>query len=176
MGKKLTILTCVTNLNGSGPGHTAIAVDNTVYSFENTGDWFSFGGNNASGWITADLDAYLKKNAHRPVILQTLNEKVKPDPVLGFIRGSMASDDDYLSSGVCSSLVSSAINAGLTGGFNPSGVDTPWKVYNLARAKGIVADEQGVWPGAGSVTVLTWASIVNKLKADFPNAPVPVNR
>ena len=170
MAKKVTILTCVTNGAGCGPGHTAIVLDETVYSFENTGDWFSSGAG-ASGWITAKLDDYLKKNEKRPVLLQELSEKVKPGPVEDFIKKSIADDDDYLSSGVCSSLVASAVDAGFTGSFNPWGVDTPWKVYHLARQKGIVATEKGVWD-TDKVNIVHRAVIAQKLALDYPNAPV----
>ena len=169
MANKLTILTCVTNGAGCGPGHTAIVLDDTVYSFENTGDWFSSGAG-ASGWITAKLDAYLKKNEKRPVLLQELSEKVKPGPVEAYIKKSIADDDDYLSSGVCSSLVASAVNAGFTAGFNPFGVDTPWSVYHLAKKKGIVANERAVWD-PDKVNIAHRAMIASKLLMDYPTAP-----
>ena len=171
MASKLTILTCVTNGAGCGPGHTAIVIDDLVYSFENAGDWFSKGGNNASGWITAKLADYLKKNEKRPVLLQELNEKVRPGPVEAYIKKSIAEDDDYLSSGVCSSLVASAINAGYSAGFNPFGVDTPWKVYHHAKQKGIVAGERGIWD-PDKVNFAHRGLIASKLALDFPTAPV----
>ena len=171
MPKKVTILTCVTNGAGCGPGHTAIVLDDTVYSFENVGDWFSKGGNNASGWVTAKMADYLKKNEARPVLLQELSEKVRPQPVEDYIKKSIASDDDYLSSGVCSSLVASAVNAGFTAGFNPFGVDTPRNVYHLAKQKGIVASERGIWD-PDKVNFVHRGLIAAKLAVDFPSAPV----
>ncbi|MGH7303682.1 MAG: hypothetical protein ACRELZ_10350 [Candidatus Rokuibacteriota bacterium] len=93
-------------------------------------------GSENSGWSAFAYAKYLEKNAFRPVIIQVLSEKVDPYKVEKFIKRSQGVDDDYLTSGVCSSLCASAINAGVTFGFDCKGIDTPKKVYDLARKKG----------------------------------------
>jgi hypothetical protein len=165
--KALKLLTLVTNSGGNGPGHSAMAVDDIVYSFENIGDWFSIQTEN-SGWKASAYDKYLEQNAFRPVIIQILNEKVNPYKVESFIKRSKGADDDYLTSGVCSSLCASAINAGVTFGFDCKGIDTPKKVYDLARKKGIVTQENVVWSGVGKTRALEWAGVVLKLEVDYP--------
>lgn len=166
MSKVITILTLVTNGMGAGPGHTAICFDDTVYSFEAINDW----GSRNSAWVVFDYDAYIEKNAHRPVILQTVGQKVDAASAeLNIIR-AMTDDCDYISSGVCTSLVARAINAGTIFYFNPPGIDTPRGLYHYGRKMGIVIAENVIWEDQASMPVLQWASIVNRLKFDF--APV----
>ena len=160
----LTIMTFVTNGNGVGPGHSAIAFDDTVYSFEAWGDWF----NSHSGWITLNYDDYVATNAWRPIILQTLSTKVNPPKSRSYIQRSMAADDDYGPSGVCSSQVASAVDAGLTFSFDPDGIDTPYGLYWKARRAGLVLAENIIWEDQTSMTTLQWASIVNKLNFEYP--------
>lgn len=160
----VTIMTFVTNGGGVGPGHSAIAFDDTVYSFEAVGDWF----NSQSGWITVNYDDYVEKNAWRPIILQTLSPKVSPKKARAYIQKSMLNDDDYLSSGVCSSQVAAAVDAGTTVPFDPDGIDTPNRLYGKARRAGLVLAENIIWEDQTSMTTLQWASIVNKLNFDYP--------
>jgi hypothetical protein len=174
MQKILTILTCVTNAGGIGPGHCALAVDDLVYSFENIGDWSSRG--DSSAWITVDLEEFLKHNEFRPVIMQTLNTKVNSAKAERYLIASMNADDDYISSGVCSSQVSNAINSGMIRKFDPPGIDTPKSVYNLARKMGIVDSENAVWTGTASMPVNQWDSIKRILKHDYPHVKIDTDR
>ncbi len=103
----VSLVTCVSNKGGLGPGHSCIDIDGKIFTFQGI-DW---GGDN-SGWEQVARDRYLAKNAHRPVILQELTPAVHAGKVLDYILESIADDDDYLGSGVCSSQAASAIEAG----------------------------------------------------------------
>jgi hypothetical protein len=169
--RNVRILTCVTNGQGIGPGHTALAVENTVYSFENMADIFSII-TESSGWKTFNYPGYLKQNSFRPVLIQKLSIKCNPDYLLQYIDKSTKRDDDYGSSGVCSTLASKAINYALPEEiiFDPKGIDTPFGVYHCARRLGLVLAEQYLWPDCKTVNHLAWASIANTLKSDYPAA------
>ena len=147
MAKRAAILTLVGNTkSGSGPGHTAVVVDDTVYSFENAGDWFSSPKKEKSGWISLSTASYVNKNSWRPIIVQELNPAhVNASSVLNYVKTSSAKDDDYLTSGVCSSQVSNAVDKATTKSFNPKGVDTPFKVFQLANQRGLVSNTYLIW-------------------------------
>jgi hypothetical protein len=165
---QVKIMTFVTNTaSGEGPGHSAVAVGDTVYTFEDTGGWFASG----SGWKTLVSSNYLASNEHRPVLVQTIPQAIGPW-VTEYVMQSIAKDDDYGGSGVCSQQVSRAVNYALPEGviFDPKGFDTPFGVYHCARRLGLVESEQYYWPGKGKINALAWARIVNKLKADYPAA------
>lgn len=167
---QVRILTFVTNFDGVGPGHSAVAVDNTVYTFEDVGNgWLQPG----SGWKILDYDTYLKANSHRPVLAQTITQS-NASLVTEYVKKSIANDDDYLGlgSGVCSTQVSKAVNYSLPHGvdFDPKGFDTPFGVYWCARRLRIVVSEDYTWADRKKITVLTWAGIVNKLASDYPDA------
>lgn len=165
---EVKILTFVTNVNGIGPGHSAVSVGKTVYTFEDVaGGWLQSG----SGWLTLNYDSYLKKNEHRPVLAQTIKD-ANPGSVKKYVAKSIANDDDYIGSGVCSQQVAKAVNYALPANidFDPPGFDTPFAVYHYARTLGLVVKEEYFWPGRSSLRVLTWASIVNKLMTDYPVA------
>ena len=168
MVDKVALITCITNAGGVGPGHTAVLLGDTVYSFENMGDWFSVF-NEKSGWKIFKLKKYLETNKNRPVIIQELSSKVSAAKVKSYILNSISSDADYGSSGVCSSVAASAVEGAMTGSFNPSGVDTPYKVFHLAIKKGIVKSTQVYWPGKSSLSDGVRQSILNKIKADYPS-------
>jgi hypothetical protein len=137
------IMTFITNAGGSGPGHSAVAVDSTAYTFEDIGGgWFQ----NGSGWRKLDVDTYLKNNEHRPVLLQTL-KTVTPEWVVEYVNYALPQN-----------II-----------FEPKGFDTPYGVFYCARRLKLVTGEQYVWPGRAKLTVNTWASIVNKLKGDYPD-------
>ncbi|MEZ5307170.1 MAG: hypothetical protein R2684_08505 [Pyrinomonadaceae bacterium] len=162
------ILTLVTNtVAGEGPGHSAVAVGSKVYTFEDVGGWL---GSN-SGWIKIDYDPYLKKNEHRPVLVQYVPTSVG-SYVTEYVDKSIANDDDYLGSGVCSQQVSRAVNYSLPKSvdFDPKGFDTPFGVYHCARRLALVSKEEYFWPGKGDINALAWARIVNKLRDDYPDA------
>lgn len=144
----VTLITCVTNAGGVGPGHSAIAINGTVYSFEQAGDI----GSGSSGWLVVSLNRYLSMNTHRPVILQELTDQVSEGKALKYITQSISEDDDYLGSGVCSSQAASAIDAAYSGDFNTWGVDKPYEIYQLAKELGIVANERMTWPDKDSLS------------------------
>lgn len=166
MAQEVRIMTFVTNFDGAGPGHSAVAVGSMAYTFENTGGWLS----DSSGWKTKEVSTYMKENEHRPILLQTLNGQVNPVHVVEYVRKSTDNDDDYLGSGVCSTLVSRAINYALPENviFDPRGIDTPFGVFHCARRLQLVTKEEYFWPGRARMPVLRWASIVNKLRSDYP--------
>lgn len=165
---QVKIMTFVTNTtSGEGPGHSAVAVGSTVYTFENTGGWFSSG----SGWKILETDSYMAANEHRPILVQTIPSAVG-GWVTEYVLKSIENDDDYGGSGVCSQMVSRAVNYSLpaTVIFDPKGFDTPFGVYHCARRLKLVSEEAYYWPGKGKINALAWARIVNKLKADYPAA------
>jgi len=164
---QVRILTFVTNVNGVGPGHSAVAVGSTVYTFEDTGGWF----NSGSAWKKLNYDQYLAGNTHRPVLVQTI-PSANSGFVTEYVDQSIASDDDYIGSGVCSQQVARAVNYALPHNidFDPRGFDTPFGVYHCARRLGVVGREEYDWSGRASLRVLVWSSIVNKLEADYPAA------
>ncbi|MDD3444065.1 MAG: hypothetical protein PHS60_01535 [Zavarzinia sp.] len=167
MAASVAIMTFVTNGGGIGPGHSAVAVGNTAYTFENVGGgWLQSG----SGWLAKDLKTYMKANEHRPILMQYMSAQVVPGYVVEYVEKSTKNDDDYIGSGVCSTQVSKAINYALPQSviFDPKGFDTPFGVFHCARRMGLAVREEYFWPGKAKMPVLEWAYIVNKLRADFP--------
>ena len=165
---EVRILTLVTNIFGNGPGHSAVAVGDTVYTFEDAiGGWLD----SDSGWIKTTYAPYLAKNEHRPVLAQTIVGATSGS-VTNYVEQSIQNDDDYVGSGVCSQQVARAVNSALPPGidFDPEGFDTPHRVYHCARQLALVSKEEYSWPGRGSIPMVTWAGIVNKLKSDYPVA------
>ncbi len=132
MATSVSILNLVGNFarGGIGYGHTAIIVDQTVWSFEKI---------TGSGWIQRDVESYVRLNRSRPVVRQDLfRSQVDPQKVHNYLKASNESGDGYGTSGVCSSQVSNAIDAGTTTEFNPFGIDEPVEVFHSARRAGIV--------------------------------------
>lgn len=165
---QVRILTFVTNFDGVGPGHSAVAVGNTVYTFEDVGGgWLQKG----SGWKVLDYATYVKANAHRPVLAQTISQS-NSTLVTEYVNNSIKNDDDYMGSGVCSTQVSKAVNWSLPQGidFDPKGFDTPFGVYWCARRLGLVVSEEYTWGDRKKLMVHVWANIVNKLASDYPDA------
>ncbi len=154
----LRILTCVTNAGGVGPGHTALWVDNTVYSFE---QMTSF-----NGWLVQAATTYLNndQNKNRPVIAQTLNSRVNAQKVLTALQDEAAEWFERYSAGnVCSQRASANLDAGASKGFNPRGFDTPYGVYWHAWNKEYVGSERCVWQDRSG----QFASKRDKLLADY---------
>ncbi|REJ77943.1 MAG: hypothetical protein DWQ47_16425 [Acidobacteria bacterium] len=165
---QVKIITLVTNIDGVGPGHSAVAVGDQLYTFEDmTGGWFQ----SNSGWKKLQYEPYLSNNEHRPALIQTI-PSANPPSVTKYVNQSIADDDDYGSSGVCSQQVAMAVNYALPKDviFNPKGFDTPFGVYWCARRLGLVSSEEYLWPGKSSVRFRTWMNIVNKLQSDYPIA------
>lgn len=140
-----SLITVITNSGGMGPGHSAIAINQTVYSVEL--------GNinpNKSAWLVIALERYKSHVNNRPLIYQNLNSKVSMSRTMDYIRKSDQRDDDYFTNGVCSSQAGSAIEAGLGPGntFNAQwGFDSPFSIFELAYQREIVASTHFEWPG-----------------------------
>ncbi|MEK7724420.1 MAG: hypothetical protein AAB336_08750 [Acidobacteriota bacterium] len=165
---QVRILTFVSNLNGDGPGHSAVAVGSTVYTFEDVSNGWLQGG---SGWKKLDYDQYLRDNTHRPVLAQTI-QSATPSYVTEYVEKSIKNDDDYLGSGVCSQQVSRAVNYSLPENiiFDPKGFDTPFGVYHCARRLGIVTSEEYKWSGRKEINYRAWQNIFLKLAYEYPLA------
>ena len=165
---QVKIITLVTNFDGVGPGHSAVAVGEELYTFEDVGGgWLQSG----SGWKKLKYGPYLAGNEHRPALIQTI-PRANPGSVTKYVNKSIANDDDYLGSGVCSQQVARAVNYALPRDidFDPKGFDTPFGVYWCARRLGLVSGEEYLWPGKSSVLFRVWRNIVNKLQSDYPIA------
>lgn len=157
----IAILTLISNAKGVGPGHSAIVAGNNVYTFE------ELAGIRGDSWIIINVSKYLKKNGHRPVVVQEVNEKVNFKKVMNYLAHSIQRDDDYLTSGVCSSQVAAAIDAGMNQKFNPTRIDTPRKVYMLAKTKGIVKRSYYYWPGAPALGDYARYFLVERMERDY---------
>ena len=165
---EVKILTFVTNLCGSGPGHSAVAVDKKVYTFEDIGGgWLQSG----SGWKILDYDPYLQHNAHRPILIQTIRG-ANPSLIVEYVNKSIKNDDDYGGSGVCSTQVSKAVNYSLPKeiDFDPFGFDTPHGVYYCARNLHIVTSEEYIWAEGRKPWNPFKNDIIIKLMLDYPLA------
>jgi hypothetical protein len=164
---EVKILTCVTNAGGVGPGHSAVIVGTTVYTFEDQGGWFS----GRSGWLTLQLPSYKSDNSHRPVLIQTISSAFAPS-VTKYVNNSIANDDDYGGSGVCSQQVAMAVNYALPADidFDPRGFDTPFGVYQCGRRLGLTSAEEYFWPGKGSLSDFVRNRIIGILAEEYPDA------
>jgi len=155
---QLRIITCVTNAGGVGPGHTALWIDNTIYSFEQM--------TSANAWLVQSFSTYINNdtNKGRPVIAQTLNSNVNAQTVLDSVRAEAAEwFEQYSATNVCSMRASANLDAGASSGFDPSGFDTPYKVYWLAWNKHYVGSERCVWQNRAG----DYESKRQKLLADY---------
>jgi hypothetical protein len=159
---EVAILTLVSNAAGYGPGHSAIVVQGTVYSFEQIKGPFG------DSWLVMPVKEYLAINEHRPVLVQELSEKVSAPDVVRYIENSANADDDYATSGVCSSQVGSAIEEGWGQPFNPSGPDTPASIFEMAKNKGIVSRTYSYWPGKDALPDSVKKRLTERLKKEYP--------
>ena len=126
----------------------------------------------SSGWKQFPLDYYLQKNEDRPLFIQELISAVNAEKILQYIRQSAARDEDYITSGVCSSQAASAIEFAWDQKFDPSGIDKPYNVYLLAKAKKIVKSEEMIWPGKSKLTLEMREKIESKINYVM-NRPFP---
>lgn len=167
--KRVAILTPVGNPAygwQTGPGHTALAADGYVYSFEGAG-YFN---PSRSGWNIYTVAEYIDRQ-RRPVVVQELDmNTVRASAVMSGIHWSMTRDEEWLVSatpGVCSSAVAQAIDWGIRERFEPAvteadlartmnpamlkaarffgNTDTPLSVYRTAKDLGIVKREYYIW-------------------------------
>lgn len=157
----LAILTIISNIKGVGPGHSAIVAGNDIYTFE------ELAGAKGDSWVIVNVSRYLKQNEHRPVVVQELNDKVSFTNVMQYLMQSIQHDDDYGTSGVCSSQVASAIDAGTLHKFNPTRIDTPREVYVLAKNQGLVKRSYYIWPGSGKLGDTVRYFILERLEKEY---------
>jgi|GEM_PF-2665177 len=165
---QVKILTFVSNFNGSGPGHSAVSVGSTVYTFEDVANgWLQPG----SGWKKLNYTSYLKSNEHRPVLAQTI-PLATSSLVTQYVDQSIKDDDDYIGSGVCSQQVARAVNWALPQNidFDPKGFDTPFGVYHCARRLCVSSSEEYTWKGRKKINYRAWQNIFLKLAYDYPAA------
>jgi hypothetical protein len=152
----VTLITCVTDTAGMGPGHSCIDVNGTIYSFETDA-----AGRGAGVWVQIARAKYLARNAHRPLISQKLSSAVSDGKVMTHILGSVAGDQ---SQGASANQAANAIEKGTSSTFNTWGAEAPCDVYDLARARGIVAGVSAMWPGKATLPATVRALIMAVLK------------
>lgn len=144
--KRTAVVTCISNLKGLGPGHTAVVVDGFVYTFERVlSGWFNV---EKSGWLKIGTADYFKQNTARPVVIQELATSVNASLVFEYISLQDYDDADYGTSGVCSQEAIRAIRKGTK---NPvstdwASVDTPYVVAKAMRTAGLVQATYYLWP------------------------------
>jgi hypothetical protein len=169
---KIAVLTLVSNVKGSGPGHSAIVASGKTSSKVATFEEIGGSATTGTAWMIIDTKTYLLKNKHRPVVVQELNEKVRPLDVMDYVLRSMKRLEGFLSSGVCSMQVALAIDAGTVGEFNPKGVDTPHKVYLLIKHRGLEKSTYHYWPGASASALGdAFSKLQNKMATDYAGVP-----
>ena len=151
--RRVALLTCVTNFAGVGPGHSAVVIDDHVFTFERVaGGWWD----PDSGWVRYTTQAYLKINTWRPVVPMELNPALcNANAVYDYIAQSERDDDDYGGSGVCSQQAAAAISAGLGRDINPWGFNTPVAVATAVKNCGAVSSSYYTFPDAGDGSKLT---------------------
>jgi hypothetical protein len=160
MARSVGIITCVSNANGYGPGHTALWIDGTVYSFEQMGS--------KNGWLVIKADEYADtaQNRGRPLVYYHLNERTSPNMVEEYLIGDAEGWSLY-GPNVCSQRASLALNAGTLGGFDPKGYDTPFGVYWCAWRRKMVGEWWAVWKEPSLQSEAAQARITAKLRDDY---------
>lgn len=157
---KTALLTPVVNFrNGWGPGHSALVIGPTVYSFGDNG-----------GWYVVPSKTYMAENTMRPVLVQHLDPgQVDGDKMLAYVTDPWNASEWYVFSGVCSTQAAYAIAAATGKEFDAPWFDTPIKIAALARDKGYVQEAYVVMP---SETLSSDAQLSNatKILDNFPNA------
>ncbi|HJQ57200.1 MAG TPA: hypothetical protein VJ890_09855 [Vineibacter sp.] len=164
--RRAALLTCITNGAGRGPGHSAIVVDDHVFTFE-----IAVGGRPASStsdWLVYKTQDYLKLNTWRPVVLMELRAGMtNATAIYQYITRSEAR---FGRDGLCSHLAAEAISDGLGWNINPSGLNTPYKVATLVKNSGAVSSSYFTFPDAGDGSNLTDSQLlaVRRLMYEFP--------
>lgn len=132
--RRAALLTCVSNNGQYGPGHSAVIVDNFAHNFQGV---LGRVRTSLSAWVSFANPKYLRQNVHRPVVIQELTPGiVNATAIANYIHASMARDDDYIGSGVCSQQAILAISAGCPGDINPLGV---WVQYTMEHLRRLTA-------------------------------------
>ncbi|MBI4904205.1 MAG: hypothetical protein HY820_11250 [Acidobacteria bacterium] len=163
-GQRSAVLSCVGNVDGIGPGHTAIVVDDNVYTFEVVvGAWFVRA---KSGWRMLKARTYFDENKSRPVVVQELNPSItKESDILAYIYGSDMKDEDYLSSGHCSYQASRAVSAGI--GLDPgANCLLPNAYYRWLNMTGYVSSCYTAYPALKPDN----AEFKRQMENDYPKA------
>jgi len=143
-GKKAALLSCVGNSHGVGPGHSALVVDDYVYTFESV--WGAWGVPGTSGWRMVKARVYFAENTHRPIVVQELSlVSTNETSILSYIYESDLDDEDYGSSGHCCYQASQAVASGIGSypGFNSA---IPPTVYAWANRTGCVGSCYTAYP------------------------------
>jgi len=161
MPNSVGIITYVTNSNGVGPGHTALWVDGTCYSFEQMAK--------GNGWLVLGVDSYVNRaiNLGRPLVYYKLNGLVSPNSVEEYLLDDSAGLWPVYGPNVCSQRASLALNAGTFGGFNPYGYDTPFGVYWCAWRRNIVSEWWAVWKKPSLQSASAQQRIYAKLESEY---------
>ncbi len=163
------------------PGHSALAVDEAVFTFENMipsvtkaavsvvfpagARWIKTG----SGWKEANLGTYVLDNAFRPIIFQDITKSVDSAKIVGYVKGSKDGGDLYGPDGVCSTHTSNAIAAALrTGRFNPRGLDTPNKVYLEVEKLSLASSTTVKWAKPKSKGEDFYKKVLEVTSSDYP--------
>lgn len=144
--RRAALLTCVSNgANIGGPGHSAVILDDYVYTFEaSLGGWLSV---TESGWFQVRTADYLKANTWRPIVIQELSEtQVNATAIRGYISRSDDNDEDFISSGVCSQQAAKALSAGIGAAVDPWGMNIPYLVYRYIKNSGLVVNAYYTFP------------------------------
>ena len=154
--KRAALLTCVTNGLGIGPGHSAVILDDEVFTFERVGGAWKV--SDSSGWLKIKTKDYLQKNTHRPVVIQEFGSgKMNASLVYEYIAMSDLNDEDYVSSGVCSHLAAGALSAGLPKPIDPWGLNTPYAIYVATKNSGYVSSSYYTFPNLD-----TWNGLLSE--------------
>lgn len=134
--KRIAIPTTVGNVSWHyGPGHTAMAVDGTVYSFE------------FPHFKVGPVKAYFARPdvIQRPIVVQELNcGMLDTSSVLDYLRHMVDDNIYFVRHNWCSYQAAMALKHGKET-FEPEGIDTPWEVYNRANQLGLATRTYFIW-------------------------------
>ncbi|BCW87269.1 hypothetical protein sos41_03980 [Alphaproteobacteria bacterium SO-S41] len=161
MATSVGIITCVTNASGYGPGHTALWVGGTVYTFEAM--------NSYNAWLVMPASEYaaLSGNRKRPLVYYKLNGRVDGAKLGQYLRDEAAEWFERYGPSVCSQRASVALNEAAFGGFDPKGYDTPYGVYWHAWNRQMVEEWWCVWKDPEGPGASAKQRIIDKLSADY---------
>jgi hypothetical protein len=103
------------------PGHSALYIEKTVYSFETVG-WY--------GWKIVPKETYLNDpaNTWRPAILQNLT-RIDAQKCLQFLANDTVILNSWNPANVCSMRAGIVLNAGAATPFQPPAPYTPYELY-----------------------------------------------
>ena len=159
------IITRGTKASGYGPGHTALWVGGTVYSFEQMGSF--------NGWLVTSAQDYadLPGNKKRPLIYFKLNGRVDGAKLGQYLKSESDEWFERYGPSVCSQRASIALDSATFGGFDPKGYDTPFGVYWCAWRRQVVDEWWGVWKSPDQQSAEAQKRIWAKLDTDYDIHP-----